>query len=76
MRINPAELIKAQPRFFTAAMAGVFLGFFLPHDWRASTRLLAAWDCATGLYLALAVVMTARANIGDCLKPAEGRRPS
>src|SRR5262249_26060024 len=32
-------------------------------DWRASTRLLAAWDCATGLYLALAVVMMARANI-------------
>ena len=63
MRINPAGLIKAQPRFFTAAVAGVLLWFFLPHDWRASTRLLAAWDYAAGLYLALAVVMMARANI-------------
>ena len=28
---------------------------FLPREWRASTRLLLAWDCATGLYLMLAV---------------------
>jgi uncharacterized membrane protein len=65
MRMNPARLIKAQPRFFTAAVAGAPLWLFLPHDWRASTRLLAAWDCATALYLILAVVMMVRANIDE-----------
>jgi uncharacterized membrane protein len=34
----------------------------LPRDWRASTRLLVAWDSATGLYLMMAVVMMARSN--------------
>jgi uncharacterized membrane protein len=63
--MNPARLIKAQPRFFTAVVAGALLWLFLPHDWRASTRVLAAWDCATALYLILAVVMMVRANIDE-----------
>jgi uncharacterized membrane protein len=57
------KFLKAQPRFFTAALVGALLWFLLPRDWRASTRLLVAWDCATGLYLMLAVVMMARSNI-------------
>ena len=64
MGTNPLRFLKAQPRFFTAALSGSLLWFLLPADWRPSTRLLAAWDCATGLYLMLATVMMARSNIG------------
>ena len=59
----PCGYSRPQPRFFTAALVGVLLWFFLPHDWRRSTRLLVAWDCATGLYLTLAAVMMARSSI-------------
>jgi uncharacterized membrane protein len=61
--MNPVRFLQAQPRFFMAALVGALLWFLLPQDWRSSTRLLAAWDCATGLYLILAVVMMARSNI-------------
>ncbi len=63
MRTNPLRLLKAQPRFFTAALLGALLWLLLPRDLHLSTRLLVAWDCATGLYLMLAVVMMARSNI-------------
>jgi uncharacterized membrane protein len=63
MRTNPVKFLKAQPRFFTAVLVGVLLWVMLPRDWRASTILLVAWDCATGLYLIMAVVMMARSNI-------------
>jgi uncharacterized membrane protein len=61
--MNPLRFLQAQPRFFTAALVGALLWFLLPHGWRSSTRLLAAWDCATGLYLILAAVMMARSNL-------------
>ena len=54
MTMSPLRFLKAQPRFFTSALAGALIWSFLPHDWRRSTRLLVAWDCATGLYLILA----------------------
>jgi uncharacterized membrane protein len=56
--------IKAQPRLITAAVLGIVLWLVMPHDWRPTTRLLAAWDGATGLYLALALWMMARSDIG------------
>src|SRR5262249_23227545 len=61
--MNPVRPLKAQPRFFTAAAIGGLLWWLLPHEWRSSTRLLVAWDCATGLYLVLAIVMMASADI-------------
>jgi uncharacterized membrane protein len=63
MNMNPVRFLQAQPRFFTAALVGILLWFVLPHGWRPSTRLVAAWDCATGLYLLLATVMMARSDI-------------
>jgi uncharacterized membrane protein len=60
---NPVRFLKAQPRFFIAVLAGSLLWFLLPKDWRTSTRLLTAWDGATGLYLTMALVMMARSNI-------------
>jgi uncharacterized membrane protein len=61
--MNPVKLLQAQPRFFTSALVGALLWFLVPRDWRPSTRLLVAWDCASGLYLILAVVMMVRSNI-------------
>ena len=61
-RTNPVNLLKAQPRFFTAALAGAIVWLGLPRDWRPSTRLLVAWDCGPGLYLIMVLVMMLRSN--------------
>jgi uncharacterized membrane protein len=63
MSTNPLRFLTAQPRFFTATFAGVLVWMLLAPGWRPSTRLLVAWDCATGLYLILALVMMARSSI-------------
>src|SRR3954447_16091518 len=63
MRIDPVNNFKAQPRFFTATLVGALLWFTLPQSWRPSTRLLVAWDVATGLYLVMAAMMMARSDI-------------
>jgi uncharacterized membrane protein len=63
MRRNPVMILKAQPRFFTAAALGVLLWILLPVQWLPSTRRLVACDSATGLYLMLAFVMMARSSI-------------
>ena len=63
MRANPVKLLQAQPRFFIAALVGALLWVLLPRDLRVSTRLLVAWDCATALYLIMALVMIAGSNI-------------
>jgi uncharacterized membrane protein len=55
--------VKAQPRLITAILLCGLLCFVLPGAWRQATRLLVAWDCSTGLYLILALVMMARSNI-------------
>ena len=63
MRAPLVSPIKAQPRLFSAAAFGGLLWFLLPREMRTTTRLLIAWDCATGLYLMLAVMMMVRSNI-------------
>ncbi len=61
MKANIATSIKAQPRLVSAILLGGLLCLVLPG--RASTRLLTAWDCSTGLYLVLALAMMARSDI-------------
>ena len=63
MRIDLVNNFKAQPRLFTAVAVGLLLWFLLPQGWHRATRLLVAWDCATGLYLILALLMMAGSNI-------------
>ncbi len=63
--------IKAQPRLITAVVLGILLWLVLPHHWRTATRLLAAWDGATGLYLALALRMMARSDIEKIRRRAD-----
>ncbi len=60
---NPLGFLRAQPRFFTAVLAGLLLEFLFPAAWPRSTRLLASWDGATALYLGWALVMMLRSNI-------------
>ncbi len=58
MLINP---LQTQPRLVSSVIVGGLMWLIVPG--RTATRLLVAWDCATGLYLVLAVVMMARSNI-------------
>jgi uncharacterized membrane protein len=55
--------LRAQPRLVAAAVLGGLLWLALPHAWREATRVLAAWDVATGLYLTLALAMMARSDV-------------
>ncbi len=54
---------KAQPRLVIAVLLGGLLWFWLPYGWRPGTRILVAWDFATGVYLLLALLMMARSGI-------------
>lgn len=65
MKTNPVRFLKAQPRFISSALVGILLWFLLPQDWLVSTRLLMAWDLATGLYLMLASAMMSRSDINE-----------
>jgi uncharacterized membrane protein len=60
---NPFGFLRAQPRFFTAALAGLLLWLIFPTTWSPSTRLLASWDGATALYLMMALAMMLGSNI-------------
>jgi uncharacterized membrane protein len=62
MKTNPLRFLKAQPRFFIAVLVGTLIWSFFARGWRPSTRLLVAWDCGTGLYLLMAIVMMSRSN--------------
>ena len=61
MKSRLVKPIRAQPRLVSAVILGAVLCLILPG--RTATRLLVAWDCATGLYLLLATAMMARSNI-------------
>ena len=63
MKTNPVQFLKAQPRLLTAVLVGALLWLFLPRALPTSTRLLLAWDGATGVYLFTALVMLSRSNI-------------
>ena len=63
MKTNPVRFLKTQPRLFTAVLVGALLWLFLPRALPASTRLLVAWDGATGVYLFTVLVMLLRSNI-------------
>lgn len=56
--VNP---FKAQPRLGIAVLLGGLVWLITP-GWQA-TRLLTAWSCSTGLYLALALAMMFRSNV-------------
>jgi uncharacterized membrane protein len=49
--------LSAHLRLSSAILLGFFLLLFLPQEWRHITRILIAWDSATGLYLVLVAEM-------------------
>src|ERR1700733_3206554 len=63
MKTNIVKTVQAQPRLVIAVLLGGLLWFLLPDTWRRGTRLLVAWDFATGLYLLMALGMMARSDI-------------
>ena len=63
MRPSLVRNVRAQPRLITAILIGLPLCLVLPREWRTATRLLAAWDCSTGLYVVLVLVMMARSSL-------------
>jgi uncharacterized membrane protein len=58
----PLRVLRAHPRLFIAAAAGIFTGLLLPASLRLTTRLLIAWNVAAWLYFVSAGVMIARAT--------------
>ena len=61
MKRNLVRSIKAQPRLVSAVGMGGLAALIAPGH--PASRLLVGWDCATGCYLVLVVVMMARSNI-------------
>jgi uncharacterized membrane protein len=61
----PLRVVQARPRLFASATIGLIVIAVLSAstDWRLATRLLTGWDIGTGLYLALAYHMMARAGV-------------
>ena len=49
--------LKAHPRLLIAYLVGIISWLLLPDTFRNTTRLLIAWDIATGLYLILVISM-------------------
>ncbi|MBN8980519.1 MAG: DUF1345 domain-containing protein [Rhizobiales bacterium] len=48
------RIVYARPRLFASVLIGFLSLVFMPADWRATTRLLLAWDISITLYLYLA----------------------
>ena len=61
---SPLRLLRARPRLWLAATAGLLLAWLLPATVasHAVTRWLIAWNCFAGLYVVLAVVMMLRSS--------------
>jgi uncharacterized membrane protein len=58
------RLVRARPRVFIATAVAILIGLILPRDvaQQAVTRWLIAWNCGTGLYVAMAVTMMIRSE--------------
>lgn len=60
-----AGIAKLRPRLFISIAIGVAViaALMLLTDWRAASALLVGWNVCTGLYLALAVHLMAKADV-------------
>jgi uncharacterized membrane protein len=67
----PLRVLRAHPRLFLAAAAGVLAGIILPGSLPLSTRLLIAWNVAAWLYFVSAGIMIARATPQTLRRRAE-----
>ena len=60
---SPIRVVRARPRLFLSAVAGLVVIAVSLTVWRPTTCLLLGWDVGVGLYLILASVMMARSDI-------------
>lgn len=65
-----ATHLKARPRLYAAAAAGLLVGALLPDTLRWTTRGLVAWNVAVWLYLVLVGEMMLRADQGHIRRVA------
>lgn len=59
---SPLRIVRARPRLFISMVCGIVVGFFLPPEWRANTRLLIGWNAGAFLYFILAGGMIVTAS--------------
>ena len=57
------RVMRARPRLFLSIALAIVIVVLLPSDWRWATRLVIGWDISVALYLALAAVAMASADI-------------
>ncbi|MCI0468004.1 MAG: DUF1345 domain-containing protein [Beijerinckiaceae bacterium] len=62
MLLLPLRILRAHPRLFSGAAAGILAGFLLPAAMGLSTRLLIAWNAGAWLYFIASAIMIARAT--------------
>lgn len=70
-RIPVVSHFYARPRLALGAIVGVVLLFALPDSCTLTTRLLTAWDCGVGVYLALACWLMSGAKSDDIRHQAD-----
>lgn len=57
-------------RLLGSAVVAMAAFAVLPPEWQTNSRLLVAWDCGVGVYLALALAMAARSSTGKMAQRA------
>jgi uncharacterized membrane protein len=57
------RVVRARPRLFVSALAGLAVVLLAPADWRLAMRMLVGWDAGVALYLVLAMHLMAAAEV-------------
>ncbi len=58
----PYGAVRGHPRLFLGMLLSFVVYFFIPHDFRLSTKLLIAWNVGTWLYFVLSAWLVTTAN--------------
>ncbi|HVB89207.1 MAG TPA: DUF1345 domain-containing protein [Beijerinckiaceae bacterium] len=70
-RIKAFRILRSRPRLFICFALAILVGVVQPHDWRAITRLLIAWNVGVWSYLISASLMMFRATPESIRRRAE-----
>ena len=64
------RISRAHARLWISLAVGVITFAMLPGDWLLTTRVLAGWDVAVGLYLAAAAFLMAKSPVAEIRRHA------
>lgn len=67
----PWRILHARRRLLGCIAFGLIVGFLLPSSWRLSSKLLIGWDSAIALYLVLAFIVMAMADLAHIRRQAQ-----